>query len=177
VRTLLDLPTAPAPEVFALPGLVAERLTRADRHHIRRIDRDPAVMASMGGVRTSAASDAYLERNLEHWVEHGFGIWILRDPDSGALMGRAGLRHILVEQAEEIELAYALLPEWWGRGLGTTAARGCVTIAREWIGLASVVGLVLPDNHRSRRVLAKAALLPQHEVLHAGQPHLLYRTD
>jgi len=163
--------------MFTLPGLVAERLTRADRHHLRRIDRDPEVMASMGGVRTGAATDAYLERNLEHWVEHGFGIWILRDPGSGSMIGRAGLRHILVEQTEEVELAYALLPEWWGRGLGTAAARGCVTIAREWIGLPSVVGLVLPDNRRSQRVLAKAALLPEREVLHGGRPHLLYRSD
>jgi RimJ/RimL family protein N-acetyltransferase len=156
---------------------VAERLTPADRHRLRRIDRDPAVMAGMGGVRTPAATDAYLERNLEHWVEYGFGIWMLREPDSGALIGRAGLRHILVEQSEEVELAYALLPEWWGRGLGTTAARGCITIAREWIGLPSVVALVLPDNHRSQRVLAKAALVHERDVVHAGRPHLLYRTD
>jgi ribosomal-protein-alanine N-acetyltransferase len=156
---------------------VAERLTRADRHHLRRIDRDPTVMAWMGGVRTAEATDAYLERNLEHWVEHGFGIWLLRDPDSGTLIGRAGLRHILVEQTEEVELAYALLPAWWGRGLGTTAARGCVTIAREWIGLPSVVALVVPENHRSQRVLAKAALLPEREVTHGGRPHLLYRSD
>lgn len=156
---------------------MAERLTPAHRHHLRRIDRDPAVMAGMGGVRTPAATDAYLERNLEHWVEYGFGIWLLRDPGSGALIGRAGLRHIRVEQCEEVELAYALLPEWWGRGLGTVAARGCVTIAREWIGLPSVVALVLPENHRSRRVLAKAALLQERDVIHADRPHLLYRTD
>ena len=88
---------------------MAERLTPEDRHQLRRIDRDPAVTAFMGGVRTPAATDAYLERNLEHWVEYGFGIWMLRDPDSGALIGRAGLRHILVEQSDEVELAYALL--------------------------------------------------------------------
>jgi RimJ/RimL family protein N-acetyltransferase len=156
---------------------VAERLGPGDRRHLRRIDRDPEVMAWMGGVRTPEETDTYLERNLEHWVEHGFGIWMLRDPDSGGLIGRAGLRHILVEREEQVELAYALLPEWWGRGLGTTVARGCLTIAREWIGLPSVVALVLPENHRSRRVLEKAALLPERSVIHGGRPHLLYRSD
>lgn len=131
----------------------------------------------MGGVRTSAETDAYLERNLEHWVEHGFGIWVLRDPDSGALIGRAGLRHILVEHTEEVELAYALLPRFWGRGLGTTAARACVTIGREWVGLPSVVALVAPDHAGSRRVLAKAALVRERDVHHMSRPHLLYRTD
>ena len=134
-------------------------------------------MAFMGGARTAEATDTYLERNLEHWVEYGFGIWMLREPDSGALVGRAGLRHIRVEQSDEVELAYALLPQWWGRGLATTAARACVTIGREWIGLPSVVALVLPENARSRRVLAKAALVPEREVIHQNRPHLLYRTD
>jgi len=82
-----------------------------------------------------------------------------------------------VEQSDEVELAYALLPQWWGRGLATTAARACVTIGREWIGLPSVVALVLPENTRSRRVLAKAALVPEREVVHQSRPHLLYRTD
>ena len=148
-----------------------------DRRHLRRIDRDPAVMAFMGGIRTPAATDAYLERNLEHWVEYGFGIWMLRDPDSGTLIGRAGLRHILVEQSDEVELAYALLPQWWGRGLATTAARACVTIARR-VDRTAVGGRAgPPDNARSRRVLAKAALVQERDVTHQGRPHLLYRTD
>ena len=156
---------------------MAERLTPQDRHQLRRIDRDPEVMAFMGGPRTPEATDAYLERNLEHWVEYGFGIWMLREPDSGALIGRAGLRHILVEQTDEVELAYALLPQWWGRGLATTAARACVTIGREWVGLPSVVALVVPEHVGSRRVLGKAALVHERDVSHLGRPHLLYRTD
>ncbi len=134
-------------------------------------------MAFMGGPRAPEATDAYLERNLEHWVEYGFGIWMLREPDSGALIGRAGLRHILVEQTDEVELAYALLPQWWGRGLATTAARACVTIGREWVGLSSVVALVVPENVGSRRVLEKAALAHERDASHLGRPHLLYRSD
>ena len=134
-------------------------------------------MAFMGGPRTPDATDAYLERNLEHWVEYGFGIWMLREPDSGALIGRAGLRHILVEQSDEVELAYALLPQWWGRGLATIAARACVTIGREWVGLPSVVALVVREHAGSRRVLDKAALVHDREVIHLGRSHLLYRTD
>ena len=134
-------------------------------------------MAFMGGPRTPEATDAYLERNLEHWVEYGFGIWMLREPDSGALIGRAGLRHILVEQTDEVELAYALLPQWWGRGLATIAARACVTIGREWVGLPSVVALVAREHVGSRRVLDKAALVHERDVNHLGRSHLLYRTD
>ena len=40
-----------------------------------------------------------------------------------------------------------------------------------------MVALVQPDNARSRRVLAKAALIQERDVTHQGRPHLLYRTD
>jgi len=166
-----------APTAFMLRRLFAERLTDAHLSMLRRMDNNAQMMASLGGVRSDAETKAYLERNLAHWAEHGFGIWILRDPTTGRVVGRAGLRHLLVEGTPEVELAYALLPEFWGRGLATDAARACVTIAREWLGLPSVVALTTPDHTASQRVLLKASLVPEREVTHAGIPHILFRSD
>lgn len=173
----LDAPVAPAPETFALPRVHAERLRREHLPDLERMHRDARMMALLGGPRSTRETEAYLEANLAHWSEHGFGIWILRDPVSSQVIGRAGLRHLRVEEAEEVELAYALFPDWWGRGLATDAARACVTIGREWLGLPSVVALVRPANLASRRVLEKAALVREREVTHGDEPHLLYRTD
>lgn len=166
-----------APASFCLRRLNADRLTEADLPVLRRMHRDERIMATLGGVRTEAETQAYLERNLAHWTEHGFGIWILRDPASGEVVGTAGLRHLTVDDAVEVELAYAIFPERWGRGLATDAARACVTIGRDWLGLRSVVALTLPSHLASQRVLRKAALIQEREVTHAGLPHLLFRTD
>lgn len=168
---------APAPDSFALRRLQAERLT--DRHLpvLLRMHSDERLMAMIGGVRSDEQTAGYLDRNLRHWSEHGFGIYILRDPVTHEVMGRAGLRQLAVDGMVEVELAYALFPEFWGRGLATDAARACVTIGRDWLGLHSVVGLVLAANVASQRVLRKAALTPEREVMHGGRPHLLFRTD
>ena len=166
-----------APATFSLRRLFAERLTDAHLPFLRRMDNNSGMMASLGGIRGDAETKAYLERNLAHWAQHGFGIWILRDPTSGRVIGRAGLRHLMVEATDEVELAYALLPEYWGRGLATDAARACVTIGREWLGLPSVVALTTPDNLASQRVLLKASLTPEREVVHEGRGHILFRTD
>ena len=174
---LLNLPTASAPESFDLPRLRAERLGQSHRYALRRMDSNPRLMATLGGPRTAADTDAYLARNLAHWDEHGFGIWILRDPLSGEVLGRAGLRHLAVHGVDEIELAFALLPDFWGRGLATEAARACLTIGRDWMNLPSVVALTLPGNLASQRVLRKSALTLEREVVHAGAPHLLFRSD
>ena len=45
--------------------------------------RDPAVMAQLGGVRDEAQTAAYLARNLQHWADYGFGLWILRERGGG----------------------------------------------------------------------------------------------
>ncbi len=166
-----------APSAFSLRRLHAERLIEAHLPVLRRLHGNAQVMAMLGGVRSEAETAAWLERNLAHWAEHGFGIWILRDPATGRVAGRAGLRHVQVKGLTEVELCYALLPEFWGRGLATDAARACVTIGREWLGLASVVALTRPDNVASLRVLRKAALVLEREVTHAGVPELLFRTD
>ncbi|HET8836798.1 MAG TPA: GNAT family N-acetyltransferase [Gemmatimonadales bacterium] len=166
-----------APATFSLRRLFAERLTDAHLPFLRRMDNSTQMMANLGGIRSDAETKAYLERNLAHWAEHGFGIWILRDPTTGRVMGRAGLRHLTVEAIDEVELAYALLPEFWGRGLATDAARACVTIGREWLGLPSVVALTTRDNLASQRVLLKASLKPEREVVHGERGHVLFRTD
>jgi len=189
MEALMDAPTARpgaavgteaqeiAPPTFSLRRLFAERLTGAHLPLLRRMDNNTEMMASLGGIRSDAETKAYLERNLAHWDQHGFGIWILRDPTSGRVIGRAGLRHLVVGATDEVELAYALLPEYWGRGLATDAARACVTIGREWLGLPSVVGLTTPDNLAAQRVLLKASLTPEREVVHGGRPHIVFRTD
>ena len=168
---------ATAPGSFALRRLRAERLSEAHLPVLLRMHADERLMAMIGGVRSEAQTADYLDRNLQHWSEHGFGLWILREAITHEIIGRAGLRHLVIEGMAEVELAYALFPEFWGRGLATDAARACVTIGRDWLGLHSVVGLVRPANEASQRVLQKAALAREREVMHGGQPHLLFRTD
>ncbi|MGN6390652.1 MAG: GNAT family N-acetyltransferase [Gemmatimonadales bacterium] len=171
------LPRDVAPETFVLRRVFAERLTSAHLPMLRRMDGNSRMMASLGGVRSDAETKSYLERNLAHWDRHGFGIWILRDPNTGQVMGRAGLRHLEVEGTPEVELAYALMPEFWGLGLATDAARACVTIAREWLGLSSVVALTRADNLASQRVLLKAGFVPEREAIHRGLTHVMFRTE
>lgn len=175
--TTQNAPYETAPEAFSLRRLTGERLIEAHLPDLRRMHTDPRMMATLGGVRSETETAAYLERNLAHWDEHGFGIWILRDAGAGQVVGRAGLRYLGLGHASEVELGYALLPELWGRGLATDAARACVTIAREWLGLGSIVALTLPDHVASQRVLAKSAFVREGELIHAGRQHLLYRTD
>jgi RimJ/RimL family protein N-acetyltransferase len=156
--------------------LLAERVTAAHWLDLRRMDENDGFMALLGGVRDKAGTVAYLEMNLKHWADHGFGMWMLRDPATSATIGRAILRHLDVEGVDEVEVGYGFMPEYWGRGLATEIARACVKIGFEQLGLRSLVAVTTAANLGSQRVMQKAGLAYERDIVHAGVPHLLFRT-
>jgi RimJ/RimL family protein N-acetyltransferase len=161
---------------FATPRLRAERVAAAHWLDLRRMDESEAFMALLGGVRDTVGTAAYLETNLKHWTDHGFGMWMLREASTAAVVGRAILRHLDVEGVDEIEVGYGFMPEYWGRGLATEVARACVRIGFDRLGLSSMVAITTPANLASQRVMTKAGLLYERDIVHAGVPHLLFRT-
>jgi ribosomal-protein-alanine N-acetyltransferase len=163
-------------DAFSTPRMRAERLRPEHYADLRRMDTDERMMAYLGGIRDDAASSDYLARNLAHWEEHGFGIWMLRDNETRTMSGRAVLRHLEIDGVDEVEVGYGFLPQFWGRGLATEIARECVRIGLDTLHLASLVAVTLTTNHGSQRVLAKAGLKYQRNIVHAGLPHALFRT-
>ena len=140
------------------------------------MDESEQFMALLGGVRDKAGTVAYLEMNVKHWADHGFGMWMLRDAVSSAFIGRAILRHLDVEGVDEVEVGYGFMPDYWGRGLATEIANACLRIGFDRLGLPSMVAITTPPNLASQRVMMKAGLVYERDILHAGVPHRLFRT-
>jgi ribosomal-protein-alanine N-acetyltransferase len=113
-----------------------------------------------------------LVRDADHWKRHRFGVWILRDPDTAAMVGRAGLYRL---DEHEVELQWLLAPDRWGQGLATEFARMCVDLAFGPLGLPELTAKTLPDNTRSLAVMERLGMEYLDEVEHAGRPHLRYR--
>ena len=162
---------------FSTPRLVAERVTATHWLDLRRMDENEGFMALLGGVRDEAGTVAYLDMNVRHWLDHGFGMWMLRDEASSAVIGRAILRHLDVEGVDEVEVGYGFVPEYWGRGLATEIAQACVRIGFDQLRLASLVAITTPANFRSQRVMVKAGLAYERDIVHAGIPHVLFRIN
>jgi RimJ/RimL family protein N-acetyltransferase len=141
---------------FQTARLRAERLSPDHLAELCAMHRDPRVMASIGGVRSDEATRNYLAANLNHWERHGYGLWVLRD-EAGCFLGRAGIRHLIIEGEPEIELAYSFLADYWGRGLATEIASALLAMAWTHLRLSSLVGCTVVANLASRWVLQKVA--------------------
>jgi RimJ/RimL family protein N-acetyltransferase len=163
------------PDAFATDRLRAERLRPDHLRALRQMDTDPQFTALLGGVRDEKRTAAYLERNLQHWTRYNFGVWMLFDAASNRLAGRALLRHLVLDASDDVEVGYGFLPAFWGRGLATEIATACVGFGFDELGLSSIVAITLPENLKSRRVLAKAGLVYERDVRHEGLRHLFFR--
>jgi RimJ/RimL family protein N-acetyltransferase len=159
---------------FETSRLVAQRLDARHLADLVALHLDPEVSRYLGGVRSADTTRTYLEANLAHWDRHGFGLWVWRTRD-GAFVGRAGLRPLAVEGAPEIEIAYALAREAWGRGYASEMTQALVEHGLERLALPSLVGVVMVEHVASRRVLEKAGFAFERSVSHAGEPCALYR--
>jgi RimJ/RimL family protein N-acetyltransferase len=150
-------------------------LADADLDGFLLLGRDERVMRTLGGVRTDDEMRAAHARNLSHWQCHGFGLWSFCDR-AGDFVGRGGLRLFLVDGRAELELAYVLRAEHWGRGYATEIARASVEAGFAELRAESIVAFTLPGNTASRRVMEKAGFGYERDFDHAPWGmHVLYR--
>ena len=115
----------------------------------------------------------YLEPIVAGQAERGYASWAVIEKATGRLIGDCGL-FPADGVGPEIELAYGLAPDVWGRGYATEAAAACVRAGFEQLGATRIVADVDPENPASIRVLEKAGFEPagtkDGKLLYAATP-------
>jgi RimJ/RimL family protein N-acetyltransferase len=174
---------------MALAHLVTERLSlrpvmAEDLDVVVALGADARVMAWFGGPIAAKQASAWMERQLEHWRQHGFGRMAV-DRD-GVVVGFVGLTRTDYDAGftPGVEIAWRLAFEHWGRGYATEAARVVVRDGFDRIGLDEIVGVTTPENVRSRRVMERLGMVQSpgdtfdHPLVPEGDPlrlHVVYR--
>jgi RimJ/RimL family protein N-acetyltransferase len=100
---------------------------------------------------------------------------VARHLNNSRFIGRGGLRRAPIDGKDEVEVGYALVPEFWGQGLATELALASVRVAFDVLKVPEIVSFTLPTNRKSRRVMEKAGFQYQRDFIWADLPHVLYR--
>jgi RimJ/RimL family protein N-acetyltransferase len=142
--------------VLETSRLRLRRLSVDDADFILKLLNEPSFIQNIGdrGVRTIEDARAYvLNGPVASYEKHGFGLWMVEAKQSGARIGICGL--LKREVLEDVDIGYALLPEFWSRGYALESASAVLSYAREALGLKRVLAVVSPDNQSSIRLLEK----------------------
>ncbi len=153
------------------PRLVLRSMQSSDFDALLLIFTDPKVMASFAAEPfTSEQMHGWLQRNLDHQAEFGYGLFsILHKPD-GLLIGDCGLEQMELDGVRVAELGYDLRSDYWNRGIATEAAAAVRDYAFNVLQLSRLISLIRVGNVASRRVAEKTGMSLAAEIsLHGVQ--------
>jgi RimJ/RimL family protein N-acetyltransferase len=142
--------------VLETDRLQLRRLSLDDAEFILRLLNEPSFIQNIGdrGVRTIDDAGAYILKGpIASYEKFGFGLWIVETKSAGLPVGICGLlkRDVL----EDVDVGYALLPEFCSQGYAFESASAVMSYAREKLGAKRVLAVVNADNQRSIRLLGK----------------------
>jgi len=138
--------------------LILRELTAEDAPFMLALLNDPDWLRFIGdrGIRTAAAAGAYiLSGPVAMYRRLGFGLWQVALKDATPI-GVCGL--IKRETLDHVDLGFAFLPGFRGRGYAYEAARASLEYGRNILGLERIVATTALDNDASGRLLEKLGL-------------------
>lgn len=156
-------------------GFRVEKLGRGHLQGMISLLNDPVVAQWLGGGRSDEAVAELIDRDEQHWRQHGFGTLVAISDEEPGLLGRAGVRRTTVEGRDEVELFYSVLPRVWGRSIATQLSKAALAGFFEARPDGSVVAFTLPENLASVRVMEKLGFELEGRIVHADLEHVLYR--
>lgn len=124
-----------------------------------KLNTDPEVLRFVPDKElrnVEQARQLLIDHPIEDYRKHGFGRGACILKSTGEHIGFAGLKYL--EELGEVDVAYRLLPAYWGQKLATEAALASVRYGFSDLGLKRIIGLVMPENIASVRVLEKTGL-------------------
>lgn len=139
--------------------LTLRRLTVDDAQFVFALLNEPSWLRFIGdkGVRTLEDARAYIENGpLAMYQRFGFGLYVTERRTDGVPMGMCGL--IKRDGLDDVDIGFAFLPAYWGRGYAFEAAAAVMDYGRNVIGLTRIVAITAPDNESSARLLEKLGL-------------------
>ena len=159
--------------LFETDRLLVRRLSLGDAPFIFELVNEPGWIEHIGdrAVRTLSDAERYLRDGpLASYARHGHGLYHVALRETAAPVGMCGI--LRRDGLDAPDLGYAILERHHGRGYATEAARATLEHARRDLGLTHVLAITSEANAASQRVLEKAGLRREGDVVLADAGEL-----
>jgi len=136
--------------------LVLRRLDTGDAAFTLRLVNEPSWLQYIGdkGVRSLEEAENYLLTGPIDMNERlGFGMWMVELKPSRKPIGFCGL--IKRETLDDVDIGFALLPEYCQKGYAFEAASATLDYAKTQLNLPRIVAITSQDNAVSGKLLEK----------------------
>ncbi len=130
--------------------LIINNLSLDDLEFLTDLDADPLVRKFIDGkIKTIDETRQYLFENIDGYLRHGFGRYAVRVKEDLKPVGICGF---LMENYG-VDFGYRFKQSAWGQGIAKEAGNSVIRYGVDQLKLKKIVGIVLPDNIASEKVL------------------------
>ncbi|MGG1660262.1 GNAT family N-acetyltransferase [Brevibacillus sp. NRS-1366] len=145
--------------VLETDRLILRWQTVDDAPFILTLLNDPSWLQFIGdrGVRTEEDARNYiLNVSIDMYNRLGFGFFLTELKGGNVPIGICGL--VKRETLEDVDIGYAFLPNYRGKGYAYEAASAVLSYGKETISLRRIVAITTEDNHASSKLLERLGL-------------------
>lgn len=141
-------------------NLILRDLLPEDLDGMFELDSNPDVHRYLGQLPISTINQAFKNIDFirQQYIDFGIGRWAVIERSTGLFVGWAGLKWITEEingRTGFYDLGYRLLPEFWGKGFATEAAKASIHYAFNELKLEQLFAITHIENKASAHILQK----------------------
>jgi [ribosomal protein S5]-alanine N-acetyltransferase len=155
--------------IFETKRLLVRQYSIDDSEDFYLLNSDPVVMKYIRAPKTRQQSLQFLHENIEYYDQFlSYGRWALLEKNPEKFIGSFMLRPS-ISIPNKIELGYALLAQYWGKGYATESVKSGLQYAFKQLKIPLVVAITQPGNALSQNVLIKCGFIQQEDVVENGR--------
>ncbi|UED72956.1 GNAT family N-acetyltransferase [Brevibacillus sp. DP1.3A] len=146
-------------KVLETDRLILRWQTAEDADFVLKLMNEPSWIRFIGdrGLRSTEDARNYILNGAVAMYESlGFGLYLTERKEGNVPIGLCGL--IKRDSLEDVDIGFAFLPAYWGKGYAYEAASAVLAHAKEVVGLKRIVAITNPDNASSANLLKKIGL-------------------
>jgi len=146
-------------QIIETNRLILREVVLGDAEAIFKLFNDSEVMKYFTNTPNSIKeAQERIQRDIKHYIEHGFGFWATVLKDTGRIIGQCGLLAQIVDEVNEIEIGYALAEQSRKHGYATEATKAIKNYSFNELNLTRLISIINPNNSASKRVALRTGL-------------------
>ncbi|MCW5518027.1 GNAT family N-acetyltransferase [Muriicola sp. Z0-33] len=115
------------------------------------------------------------QRLFDRYEKNLGGMNALIKKDTNQFIGICGLLIQSVDEVEELEIGYSILPEYWKNGYASEAAIKCREYAFEHKLSTSLISIIHVDNLPSKKVARNNGMILDKRTVYKNNPVEIFR--
>ena len=141
-----------APIILETPRLQLREMNILDMKALSSILQDEKVMYAYNGAFSEEETTTWMQKQLQRYKEHGFGLWAVLKKETNEMIGQCGITLQEYNNTQVPEIGYLFAYKYWHKGYATEAAIACREYGFQILHFNVLYSIIRDTNISSQKV-------------------------